>query len=90
MAVYLFYFVVFSVRTSQYVLIAVGIAMYLVLDVIHKRKFKISKSSLITMGITILVGVILGVILHETLYPKELASYVETEANAYIKEILLK
>lgn len=90
MAVYLFYFVVFSVRTSQYVLIAVGIAMYLVLDVIHKRKFKISKSSLITMGITILVGVILGVILHETLYPKELASYVETEMNAFIKEIRFK
>ncbi len=83
MAVYLFYFVMYSVKTSQYALIAVGIAMYLVLDVIHKRKFKISKCSLITMGITILVGVILGVILHKTIYPIEVEAFIRESWSSY-------
>lgn len=91
MTIYLLYFTTLSLTTSQYALFAIGIATYLVLDVIHQRKFKLGKNSLIIMGITILVGVLLGVLFHETIFSKKMEpGMMDTESISYIKEMLPK
>lgn len=66
MILYLFFITVSSVNQikTQYVLLAIGIAVYLILDVIHKRRFKIDKRTFLIMGITLLAGIGCGFVFH--------------------------
>lgn len=73
MALYLLYIVILSVVELQYILFAIGITMYLVLDVIHQRKFKMNKNSLVIMVVTVMIGIVLGIFFRETVFANQMA-----------------
>lgn len=65
MILYLFRLISLSVGSKiNFGLVAVSIAMFLILELIHQRKFKITKLFLITMVITVIIGLIYGKILY--------------------------
>lgn len=65
MILYLFRLVSLSVDVKiNLSLVCVSVAMFLILELIHQRKFKITKLSLITMVITVILGLIYGKILY--------------------------
>lgn len=65
MILYLFRLISLSVGEKiNFGLVAVSIAMFLILELIHQRKFKITKLFLIAMVITVIIGLIYGKILY--------------------------